>query len=416
MTSKFVIQGNRTLAGKVDISGSKNGALPCISACLLTQDKVCLRNIPDIADINALIEILKELNVEVIRRENILTIAANEPHNIIPSDLSSKLRGSTLLMGSLLARTGSIAISGIGGCDIGKRPIDFHLDAFRRLGASVKEESSTIHISADKLLGSRIEFPFPSVGATENALIACSFASGNSTIVNAAIEPEIISLIQMLQSMGADIHHMKDRILSIKGVENLYGCSHTIIPDRIEAGTFLVAGAINNNDITVESMNPSDISIIIEVLKKAGADISIVDKESVSIQGRDDLHAFEITTQPYPGFPSDLQPQFSVLATHANSSSRITETLYENRFTYVNELRRMGARIECIGNSIVIQGPCKLYGTRVKAMDLRGGAALVLAALSSAGSTEIEDIYHIDRGFEALESKLKELGADIERT
>lgn len=404
------------MSGKVTVGGAKNSALPAIAACLLTSGECVIEGVPDLVDVRIMLDVLAELGVRAEIGPGSVRIGAREiATHEAPYELVRRMRASFLVMGPLLARVGRARISLPGGCAIGSRPIDLHLKGFEALGAEISMGYGSIEaVAPNGLTGAHIYLDFPSVGATENILMAATLARGTTVIENAAEEPEIVDLANLLNSMGARIRGAGTNVLKIEGVDSLGPTVHTIIPDRIEAGTFMVAAAITGGRIRVENVLAEHLKPITAKLREAGA---YVEEEDASVvAGADErLRAVDIKTMPHPGFPTDLQAQFMALMATARGTSMITETVFENRFMHVDELKRMGANIKIDGRSAVVEGVEQLTGAPVKATDLRAGAALVLAGLAAEGETELMYVYHIDRGYEKLESKLSALGASIVR-
>ncbi|MBD7912657.1 MULTISPECIES: UDP-N-acetylglucosamine 1-carboxyvinyltransferase [Clostridium] len=414
---KIIVKGGNKLSGEVNISSAKNSVLPIIVATILCPDKVIIQNSPMLEDVNVICNLLNELNcdINISKINNSLTI---NTENIIPADANSelikKMRASFLIMGPMLARFGYCKLSLPGGCNIGSRPIDLHLKGFKALGADVNIGHGIVEASAKKLIGNRIYLDFPSVGATENILMASVLAEGTTIIENAAEEPEVWDLANFLISMGADIDGAGTGKIVINGVKTLKGITYKPIFDRIEAGTFMIAAAITNSIIKINGVNEEHLRPLIEKLKECG--IIFTEKDDcIIVDGRGDKKPIDIKTMPYPGFPTDMQPQMMSLLSIINGSSIITETVFENRFMHVAELARMGSKIKIDGRTAFIEGVQNLTGCEVKATDLRAGAAMILAGLIAEGKTEINDIYHIDRGYINVEEKFKNLGADIIR-
>ena len=418
MKKQLIIEGGNKLKGVVHISGSKNAAIPCLAAALLTKDTVVLENVPFIKDIELMKEILNQLGVKINfnHQNKKITINAISPKFEIPPDLSKQLRGSTIFMGGLLSRIGHFRIYNYGGCPIGQRPIDFHLNAFRLLGAKVNQNKEYLECSAQKLKGTEIIFDFPSVGATENVIIAACLAEGKTLIRNIAIEPEIINLINMLIKMGANIKiNSYKREISIIGKKTMTGAKHKIIPDRIEAGTYAIAAGITNSEIVLENVNINHMRSINSAFRQMGLNIRPIKKNRLHlIPSEKKIKPIEIITRIYPAFPTDMQPQFTAIATQAQGTSKIVETMYNNRFHHVQELVKMGANIRVSGNEIIVTGDTPLIGTKVEVKDLRGGASLVLAALQAKGTTKITNAEKIYRGYERIDDKLNKLGAKID--
>lgn len=414
--SKLLVEKSPPLRGNVRISGAKNSALPILAASLLGTEDIILEDVPQLKDVEVMCEVLSSLGakVEFLDKGVIKINSKNVNSYETPYELMSKMRASFLVMGPLLTRLGKAKTSMPGGCAIGTRPIDLHLKGFRALGAEIDVDHGYIGAYADKLVGDRIYLDFPSVGATENIMMAAVMAEGETIIDNAAMEPEIVDLANFLNKLGAQIKGVGTSTIRIKGVKELGGATHSIIPDRIEAGTFMVAAAITKGDVIVENVITSHIKPIIAKLREAGCEVW-EEEDKVRVVGTDNLKAVDIKTLPYPGFPTDMQAQFMALMSVAQGTSVIIETVFENRFMHVDELKRMGADIKIDGRSAIVQGVSELTSAPVKATDLRAGAALILAGLKADGVTEISDIYHIDRGYENIEEKFTKLGAKIYR-
>ena len=398
---KILVKPNGPLRGNVRISGAKNAALPILAATILGTEEIVLEDVPELKDVEIMTEVLRKLGLEIDKDGNKLVID--------PSGLNS-----FLVMGPLLAKLNKAHNSLPGGCNIGTRPIDLHLKGFRALGADIEMTHGEIKAECDNLIGNRIYLDFPSVGATENIMTAAVLAKGETVMENCAMEPEIVDLANFLNKMGAKVMGAGTSTIKIKGVEKLRGCTHQVIPDRIEAGTFMVASAITGGDITIENVITSHLKPVIAKLEESGAKI-IENGDCVRVIGTKDIKPIEIKTLPHPGFPTDLQAQFMALLTQADGQSSIIETVFENRFMHAEELKKMGAKIKVIDREAILLGKSKLYGSKVSATDLRAGAALILAGLVSEGQTEISEIHHIDRGYEKIEEKFRNLGADIRR-
>lgn len=412
--SSFIIEGGRKLKGEVKISGSKNASLPIIAASILNGGKTKLYNIPDIHDTQVTLEILKYLGCKI--KQNNGKIEINSQYiskREIPEHLMRKMRSTVILAGALIGRFREATFSYPGGCDIGARPIDLHLKAFKKLGINIDEEYGFISCSCDKIKGANIDLDFPSVGATENIILASVLAAGKTVITNAAREPEIVDLVKMLRKMGADIIGEGTNIIEINGVSRLLDVKYRVMPDRIEAGTFLCAGAITGGNIKILNTVPEQLVPIISKLEEAGCKIKI-EKNDVSLEAPQRLKAVEIKTMPYPGFPTDMQSIFGAVLSVAKGTSIITENIFENRFKYLAELRRMGAKNKQENNVAIITGVRKLSGTNVKSTDLRGGVAMVLAGLEARGITQLDNIEYILRGYENIDKKLIKLGANIQ--
>jgi UDP-N-acetylglucosamine 1-carboxyvinyltransferase len=387
-----------------------------MAAALLAEEKCIIEDVPDLKDVNVMSAVLRSLGSEVTKLENgSLEIYTPEIKTAeAPYELITKMRASFFVMGPLLARLKNAKIPLPGGCAIGARPVDLHLKGFKSLGVEINIEHGYIEGKADKLVGNTIYLDFPSVGATENIMMAATLAEGVTIIENAAEEPEITDLANFLNKLGANIKGAGTDTIKITGVERLGGTRHQVIPDRIETGTYMVAAAITGGDITIENVVPNHIKPVIAKLRECGVDIEEMD-DALRVRSTGELKAVDVTTLPYPGFPTDLQSQFMGLMTVANGSSVVNETVFENRFMHVSELTRMGAKIRIEGHSAVVEGIKRLEGAKVSATDLRAGATLILAGLVAEGKTEIHNIYHIDRGYVEIESKLTSLGARIYR-
>ena len=415
---KLIVKGGNRLVGAVKTSGAKNAVLPIIAASILGTTPSHLDEVPMLEDVHTISEVLKCLGlaVECSPEKNVLDIDSTEITSYeAPYELVRTMRASFLVMGPLLARIGKARISMPGGCAIGARPIDIHLKGFEALGVKIEQGHGYIEASAPEgLKGTSIYFDFPSVGATENIMMAASLAEGTTILENAAEEPEIVDLANYLNKMGAKIRGAGTDTIRIEGVEKLHGADYTIIPDRIEAGTYMIAAAMTGGEIVVENVLPEHQKPLIAKLREAGAVVE-EDIDKVRVIGKNPLKAVSIKTLPYPGFPTDMQAQMMAMMVIAEGRSKVTETVFENRFMHVVELNRMGAQISTEGRSAVIDGPCKLTGCDVRATDLRAGAAMILAGLVAEGTTRIGDLHHIDRGYENIVAKLKNLGADIER-
>lgn len=414
--AKILVKQSPPLQGEVRISGAKNAALPILAASILSTEDVYLEDVPELKDVEIMCEVLRSLGVKVEKTgKNTLVINGIGLNNCVTDyNLMNKMRASFLVMGPLLARMGRTVNSLPGGCNIGSRPIDLHLKGFNLLGAKVTEDEAAISAVAEELQGTTIYLDFPSVGATENIMMAATLAKGETYIENAAMEPEIVDLSNFLRKMGAKVQGAGTSTIRIKGVDELKGARHQIIPDRIEAGTFMVAAAMTGGDVLVENVISSHMKPVIAKLIESGAEV-IEDEESVRVIGGKDLKPIKIKTLPYPGFPTDMQAQFMALMTKLKGENIVLETVFENRFMHANELVKMGANIKCEDREAVIMGGTPLKGAKVKATDLRAGAALILAGLTAQGTTEIGDIFHIDRGYEDIEMKFRNLGANIER-
>lgn len=411
--SKYIIKGGKKIEGIVNISGSKNASLPIIAASILNGGKTTLYNVPDIHDTQMMFEILKQLGGKIEKKKNKIIIDTSQIKKCeIPENLMRQMRSSVILAGSLIAKHRKAIFSYPGGCDIGARPIDLHLKSFEKLGINILKNYGNITCICDKISGEKIDLDFPSVGATENIMLASVLAEGITQINNAAREPEIVDLQKFLNKMGAKINGAGTNTILIEGVKKLKDVSYNIMPDRIEAGTFLCATAMNGGNIKINSIDSEDLRPVIAKLEEAECKIKI-EKNSIELIAPKKLKAIEIKTMPYPGFPTDMQSIFLSAMTVAKGTSIIIENIFENRYKFIPELIRMGAKITIEGRSAIIKGVRKLYGTNVKATDLRGGAALVLAGLTAKGETIVENIEYILRGYENFDKKLKKIGANI---
>lgn len=414
---RLIVKGGSRLVGTVKTSGAKNAVLPIIAASILGTSPSRLDEIPALEDVRTICAVLECLGIKV---------DASEPHTLkidsreitsceAPYELVRSMRASFLVMGPLLARKGYARISQPGGCAIGTRPIDLHLKGFEALGVKIEQGHGYIEASAPEgMTGANIYLDFPSVGATENIMMAAAMAKGTTVLENPAEEPEIVDLANYLNQMGARVRGAGTNVITIEGVEELHGVQHSVIPDRIEAGTYMIAAAMTGGDVIIENVLPEHQKPLIAKLREAGALVE-EDIDRIHVVGSGKLKAVDIKTLPYPGFPTDMQAQMMAMLSVAEGRSKITETVFENRFMHVVELNRMGANITTEGRSAVITGPAHLTGCTVRATDLRAGAAMILAGLVAEGATEICDIYHIDRGYEEIAAKLTRLGADIKR-
>lgn len=413
---KFVIHGGRPLRGEVLISGAKNAAVAIIAATILADEPCLLENVPEIRDINICVKILYEMGagIKIIDKNTIRVDPRGISDPVVPYELARACRASSYFLGTLLGRFHKADVPMPGGCDLGDRPIDQHLKAFNTLGARHTIDGGTVSLRADKLVGSQIYFDIVTVGGTINAMFAAVKAEGLTVIENAAKEPQIVDLANFLNSMGADIMGAGTDVIKIRGVKNLRGVSYTIIPDPIEAGTYMVAAAATKGDVLIKNVIPKHLESITDKLRKTGAFVEEFD-ESIHVKCDSRFMKTSLKTMPHPGFPTDMQPQFSTMLTTADGASVVTDSIFDNRFRYVNELRRFGADITVEGTTAIIQGVGELTGATVRATDLRAGAALVIAGLMANGTTVVEDIYHIERGYENIDEKLRKLGADITR-
>ena len=411
------IRGGKRLKGDIPISGAKNAALPLMAACLLTEGSLRLTNVPALADIAFMADLLRSFGVAVNRQEDRLELCAEGIESTTADyDLVRKMRASFFVLGPLIARWGHAKVSLPGGCAIGARPVDLHLKALRALGAEIELSDGYVIASAPAgLRGALIEFPTVSVGATENALMAASLAKGETTLLNAAREPEITDLGRCLEAMGARISGLGSSSIVIEGVDDLHGAEHRVLPDRIETGTYAFAAAIAGGAITLVDTDPDLIGALIPLLESVGAEITRTNRGLVVSRNGVRPVAVDVDTTPYPGFPTDLQAQFMALMTTAHGMSHIRETIFENRFMHVPELARLGADIRIEGETAIVTGVEQLRGAPVMATDLRASMSLVLAGLAAEGETTVSRVYHLDRGFERIEAKLSAVGADIER-
>ena len=414
---KLLIKGGKSLSGKISCSGAKNAALPMIAATILSDEKVILKNLPYLQDITTMFELLGSMGSEILLDENMdFTICSSNLQDIEARyELVKTMRASILVLGPLLAKYGKARIALPGGCAIGSRPVNFHLDALKQLGATISLRNGYIEASAEKLKGTNIRFDGITVTGTENLMMAATLATGTTILTNVAKEPEIADLADMLNSMGSDIQGAGTDKIIINGVDKLTGTTFDIPADRIEAGTYLAAAAVTKGNITIEGINPNRLMRVIEKLKNSGADVDC-QENSISINmSLESPHPVDITTAPFPEFPTDMQAQFSVINAISSGTSNIYETVFENRFMHILELNRMGCDIEVKGNHAKIKGVKSIYGAQVMATDLRASASLILAGLCANGETVVDRIYHIDRGYERIEEKLNYLGADIIR-
>jgi len=414
--STLIIENPCQLRGTVNISCAKNAILPVIAASLLTEDKCTLEDVAALEDVKVMVEVVNSLGAEVnLNKDNTLEIAASSIVNHDTAyELIRKMRASFLIMGPMLARVGKIRISLPGGCAIGSRPIDLHLKGFSAMGANITLGHGYIEAQADKLKGESIYLDFPSVGATENIMMAACLAEGMTIIENAAEEPEIVDLANFLSKMGAKIKGAGTDTIRIEGVPRLKGTTHVAIPDRIEAGTFMMAAAATRGDVLVDGVVPEHVKPITAKLKEMGVEVYEYEK-SIRVNATERLKSVDIKTMPYPGFPTDMQSPIMSAVCVAKGTSVITETVFENRFMHISELKLMGAKIKVDGRSAIIEGVERLSGAKVKATDLRAGAALIISGLCAEGRTEISEVYHIDRGYINIEEKMRKLGANIIR-
>ena len=409
----YIIEGGKKLEGTIKISGSKNASLPILAATILSEKTNKLYNVPQIKDTKTTLEILKLLGCKI--KQNSGKIEINSKHitkTEIPEHLMREMRSTVIMAGALLGRFKEVTFSYPGGCDIGSRPIDLHINAFKKLGVEITEEAGFIKCKANKIIGTNIDLDFPSVGATENIILATVLSTGTTTINNAAMEPEIIDMVQFLKKMGAKIQGEGTNQIIIDGVEKLSGVSYNIMPDRIEAGTILCAVAATGGNVTLDNVMPEHLTAVINKLEETGCKIEINNKK-ITLNAPKKLKSIDIKTMTYPGFPTDLQQIFATMLVKASGTSIIVENIFESRYKYISELRKMGAKVTVEGKTAIIKGARKINATTVVCTDLRGGAALVIAGLMAKGKSRVEDIGYIQRGYENLENKLGSLGAKI---
>jgi len=414
---KILVHGGHPLSGSIKVSGSKNSSLPILAATLLTREPCIVHGVPDLSDTHYMLQILTHLGAQVERASGTVSVTAEKTHSVAPYDVVRKMRASVCVLGPSLGRCKEATVALPGGCVIGDRPIDLHLKGFEALGAAVRVEGGDIKVFAPKLSGAVINMQSkfgPTVLGTDNVMMAAVLADGVTVIEGAAQEPEVVDLATFLNKMGAKIEGAGTRRIIIEGVPALDGAEHRVIPDRIEAGTFLVAGAIAGTGVTVKRVESEHVRAVTDALASCGFQINIADRE-ISILPNGDASALELTTAPYPGFPTDMQAQMCALLSTAKGTSSVTESVFPQRYMHVAELKRMGAQVQLEGATAVIDGVDCLLGAPVMASDLRASAALVLAGLKADGITEVTRVYHIDRGYEHLDEKLSELGAHIER-
>jgi len=416
--SVFVIDGGIPLRGTVRISGAKNAILPALAACLLTEGKTVLKDVPDLEDVHTMCRLLESLGAKVnfsTEKREIEIETGSVIEHTAPYELVNTMRASFLVMGPLLAKKGRARVPLPGGCAIGSRPVDLHLKGFSAMGATINTGHGYVEAQVNgRLTGARIYLDFPSVGATENILMAAVLAKGQTVIENAATEPEIVDLATMLVSMGANVTGAGTDTIRIIGTDKLKPTEHIVIPDRIEAGTYMLAAAITGGEVTIENIMSDHLKPVIAKLREAGIEIA-EEFNSINVRAVRRPKAVDVKTHPFPGFPTDMQAQMTAFLSQAEGTSIVVETIFENRFMHIGELKRMGARIKIDGRTAIIEGATQLMGAQVRATDLRAGAALVLAGLIARDRTEIIDIYHVDRGYEAMEKKLQALGARIVR-
>jgi UDP-N-acetylglucosamine 1-carboxyvinyltransferase len=419
MMDKFVIRGGNPLLGTIKVSGAKNSALPCMAAAILTEDEVILENIPQVQDIETERKLLTSMGAEVElgygraqHRTSIRCAVLSDP--VAKYEIVKTMRASSLVLGPLVARTGIARVAMPGGCAIGGRPIDLHIKGLEAMGAVITQEHGYLEARTDRLKGAHIVFDKITVTGTEDLLMAATLADGESLFENCAREPEVTDLAALLNAMGAQIEGAGTSTIRIKGVAKLHGARHRINPDRIEAGTFLIAGAITGGDLNVDGCNPGHLGAVLSKLEACGVKLDI-GTDSIRVRSGSKLTATDITTEEYPGFPTDMQAQFMALLTQAEGTSIVTENIFENRFMHVSELNRMGANISVSGRTATVRGGAKLQSAAVMCSDLRASAALVLAALVADGESILDRVYHMDRGYERLEEKLRGVGAQIRR-
>ncbi len=419
---KIVVEGGQKLVGEIQISGAKNAALPLLASGLLTSGPSTFKNVPQLQDVKTMGKLLTHLRCEVTGTRNVTIAPPTTPSRSkvdrrlyeAPYELVKTMRASILVLGPLVARYGRGRVSMPGGCAIGARPIDQHLKGLEALGAKVQLEHGYVEVSAKRLRGAKIVLDMPTVTGCENLMMAAALAKGTTVIENAAREPEIEELASALAKMGAKIHGAGTAVITIEGVDELMPITHTIVADRIEAGTFAIAAALTRGDLTLVGARPEHLEAVIAKLRGAGCTVTAT-PDGLRVKGGAEIGPLDITTQPHPGFPTDMQAQFMVLATQAKGQSVIKEMIFENRYMHVPELARMGADIQISGRTAVVRGPTKLSGAKVMATDLRASASLILAGLVASGKTEVLRVYHLDRGYETIEKKLRAVGAKIKR-
>jgi UDP-N-acetylglucosamine 1-carboxyvinyltransferase len=414
--AKLIIRGGKKLSGAVDVAGMKNAATPILAATLLATKRCVIKNIPDIADVRVMLKILESLGQKIDYKNHTATISPGKIHlGGLEAGLVQKLRSSILIMGPLLARLGRADLPEPGGCIIGKRPIDTHLIAFQKMGATIKCSGKHLSLACKKLHGREVILPEFSVTATENVMMAAALAEGTTTIKLAALEPHVEDLADFLKKLGAKIHFKTPHTIVIEGVKNLGGAEHTLIPDSIEVGTFAVAAVITGGKITMRGVRHDHLDAVYSLLERIGAKLEIKGS-NLTVSAGKNMSAFKLQAMPYPGFPTDLQAPFGLLATQCAGMSMIQDPLYEGRFSYVGELTKMGADATvCDPHRVIFAGPTKLQGTTIKGLDLRAGATLVLAGLAASGTTTVEGVENLDRGYERFDERLRALGADIKR-
>jgi UDP-N-acetylglucosamine 1-carboxyvinyltransferase len=417
---KFLVTGGTPLVGTIAVSGAKNSALPCMAAAILTTDEITLENIPQVRDIDTERRLLASMGAEVQiaddgvnRRTTICCATLADP--VAKYEIVKTMRASSLVLGPLVARTGMARVAMPGGCAIGGRPIDLHIKGLEKMGAAITQQHGYLEARTDRLKGAHIVFDKITVTGTEDLLMAATLADGETLMENCAREPEVADLAALLTAMGAKIEGAGTATIRVQGVTSLHGARHRIYPDRIEAGTFLIAGAITCGDLTVAKCHPAHLGAVINKLQEAGATVDLVGDDAVRVRASALLHAADISTEEYPGFPTDMQAQYMALATQSEGVSMVKENIFENRFMHVQELARMGANIKVDGRTATVRGKAKLSAASVMCSDLRASASLVLAALVADGTSVLDRVYHMDRGYERIEEKLRAVGAKIER-
>ncbi|HVU47865.1 MAG TPA: UDP-N-acetylglucosamine 1-carboxyvinyltransferase [Terracidiphilus sp.] len=413
---KFVIRGGNPLTGTIHVSGAKNSALPCMAAAILTEDPVTLENIPQVRDIETERRLLQSMGAAVEPGEDRTTISCGTLSDPVAKyEIVKTMRASSLVLGPLVARAGMARVAMPGGCAIGGRPIDLHIKGLEQMGATITQEHGYLEARAERLRGTHLVFDKITVTGTEDLLMAAVLAEGETLMENCAREPEVTDLAALLIAMGAKIEGAGTSTIRVQGVTSLHGARYRINPDRIEAGTFLIAGAITGGDLVVADCNPAHLGAVITKLREMGARVDEMGQDAVHVHGAEKLRAADISTEEYPGFPTDMQAQYMALATQADGVSLVTENIFENRFMHVQELVRMGANIRVDGKTATVRGPAKLSDAAVMCSDLRASASLVLAALVADGETIVDRVYHMDRGYERIEQKLSSVGAQIQR-
>ena len=411
---QIIIKGGKRLKGEVEVNGAKNAALPIIASALLTSGQNRIKNVPALKDVQTMADVLRGMGAEVSGKRTLKISTSSISELEAPYDLVRTMRASVLVLGPLVARFGRARVSLPGGCAIGARPIDQHLKGLEAMGAKIRLEEGYVEVTAKRLKGAHIVCDMATVTGTMNIMMAASLAKGRTTIENSAREPEVEELARVLNKMGARIHGAGTSVIGVEGVDELHPVEHAIIADRIEAGTFMVAAAVTRGNVLVKGCLPEHLEAVISKLRAAGVDVE-ADGGGIRVRGSGTFKPVDVTTQPYPGFPTDMQAQFMVLTAMAKGRSSITETIFENRFMHVPELRRMNADILTQGRTAIVRGPSKFSGTTVMASDLRASAALILAGLVASGATSVRRVYHLDRGYERIELKLRKLGANIRR-